>query len=537
MADMSPQRRPLGRLGTTLTGAASLILFVGLAAGSCVDDDVTFPNNSGGGGAGGSGGDAASGGDGGSGGDVSGCDDCDGATPVCHDDTCVSVCPEQRAQCHTSSNAGDPDVCCEAGDKCCPAAADGYASDICHPAGEPCPIVCPDGTTLCAEGQYCLLDAETMGYSCADECKFANICGGTGCCPLGTQCQSGSCALPDLTIDAERIGASARMEKRTFAANACVIQEGCVAMPGERVLMRFDLETPNIGDGDLYLGDPSDSAELFTYSACHNHFHFESYAAYELRDQNDTVVATGHKQAFCLLDWHAYLPGADPDAVYDCQFQGIQAGWSDVYGSNLDCQWVDVTGVPPGDYKLHVSVNHAKMLGEADYTNNEAVVDVTIPADTCPNGCRDFDPGCCADGDPCGLGADGFCDCLGVFSWDAADCRACLACPAETTCTGGCTADTGVDCQTANGRANDGVCDCEGNYAWDAADCEHCVSNDPLCPAIDTCPNGCGTGNQQPACCASTTDVCGWSNDGWCDCNGAHADGWDYVDCSSCSCN
>ena len=37
---------------------------------------------------------------------------------------------------------------------------------------------------------------------------------------------------------------------------------------------------------------------------------------------------------------------------YDCSNQGIQAGWSDLYGNSLDCQWLDVTDVPPGDYFL-----------------------------------------------------------------------------------------------------------------------------------------------------------------------------------------
>ncbi len=535
MADMPPQLHTTWRLPRTLVGFAAATLFIAFGAGSC-GEDVSFPGSGGSGGAGAS--SAVVGGAGGSAaGGASGCEDCGPTAPICVDDQCQSACPSGRDRCHPSEDESAPDVCCEVGDQCCAAAATGYATDLCRPAGEPCPFVCPDGATLCDDGEHCLLDAETLGYSCTSACRAESVCADNTCCPLGTLCEAGSCALPDLVIDAERIGTSARMQKRSFSNNACVIQEGCVAMPGERVLLRFDLETPNVGEGDLYLGDPTQNQELFSYSPCHDHYHFDSYAAYELQDGDGNVVATGHKQAFCLLDFNPYLPEADPNPAYDCQNQGIQAGWSDVYGRNLDCQWVDVTGVAPGDYKLVVSVNHGKVLGEADYTNNEAVVDVTIPADSCPGGCRGFDATCCADGDPCGWGGDGSCDCMGVFNWDAADCSSCLECPAETTCPGGCTADTGADCQTAMGRANNGVCDCGGGYAWDEDDCERCVSNDPLCPTIDTCPNGCATGNNQPACCSSSSDLCGWSNDGWCDCNGAWAEGWDYVDCSSCACN
>ena len=42
-----------------------------------------------------------------------------------------------------------------------------------------------------------------------------------------------------------------------------------------------------------------------------------------------------------------------------CSDQGIQAGWADVYGAHLDCQWIDVTDVPAGIYTLEIEVNPA----------------------------------------------------------------------------------------------------------------------------------------------------------------------------------
>src|SRR5690606_1786704 len=163
-------------------------------------------------------------------------------------------------------------------------------------------------------------------------------------------------------------------------------------------------------------------------------------------------------------------------------------------------------------------------LGESDYTNNEVLVDVTIGADTCPGGCRGYDPACCNEGDSCGYANDGSCDCLGIFTWDAADCGNCLDCPAESSCPGGCTANTGPDCTDENpgNLHQNGVCDCGGAFAWDAHDCARCVSNDPECPPIDTCPGGCASGNNSPEeCCAGPDDACGFANDGWCDCGGA----------------
>jgi hypothetical protein len=184
--------------------------------------------------------------------------------------------------------------------------------------------------------------------------------------------------LPDLTIDVPQVGASIEFDIDNFPQGSCALFEGCVGGTGFRNLLRFDLRTPNIGDGDLFLGDPNGNS-LFTYSPCHGHFHFNGYAKYRLLDMNMVEVASGHKQAFCLLDFEQWDSMAPNNAVYDCSYQGIQKGWADTYDSYLDCQWVDITGVPPGNYLLEIVLNEAHALGEKDYTNNSALVPVTIP--------------------------------------------------------------------------------------------------------------------------------------------------------------
>jgi len=184
-------------------------------------------------------------------------------------------------------------------------------------------------------------------------------------------------ALPDLTIDAARLQSSAVVKTRVFKATDCAFMEGCVDARGKRKLLRFDVATPNIGRADLVLGDPSRSS-LFVYSACHRHYHFNGYALYELLDDTGATILTGRKQAFCLEDFTRYDPNAGP-AKFTCSFQGISVGWQDVYGSYLDCQWLDITGIPPGDYRLRVTINPDGILAESDYTNNIATVPVSIP--------------------------------------------------------------------------------------------------------------------------------------------------------------
>jgi len=73
-------------------------------------------------------------------------------------------------------------------------------------------------------------------------------------------------------------------------------------------------------------------------------------------------------------------PDVGCSKVHGCYNQGIQAGWSDLYGNTLDCQWLDITEVPAGDYRLKVSLNPSHELEEVTFNNNTAIVPVTIPA-------------------------------------------------------------------------------------------------------------------------------------------------------------
>ena len=183
-------------------------------------------------------------------------------------------------------------------------------------------------------------------------------------------------ALPDLTIDAERLQSSVVVRTKVFKAGDCAVSEGCVGGTGKRKLLRFDVATPNIGTADLFLGSPVNNP-LFEYSSCHRHYHFNDYANYELLNANGTNILTGRKQAFCLEDFARFDPNAGP-AKYTCSYQGISVGWQDIYGSYLDCQWLDITGIAPGNYMLRVTINPAGILTESSYDNNEATVPVRI---------------------------------------------------------------------------------------------------------------------------------------------------------------
>jgi hypothetical protein len=206
--------------------------------------------------------------------------------------------------------------------------------------------------------------------------------------------QGPQAALPDLLLDGPRVQSSVVFQIKNFTRNDCSWVEGSIGGLGKRTLMRFDVSAANIGTADLFLGDPTQRPDLFVYSPCHRHYHFNGYASYDLLDSSGRTLVTGRKQAFCLEDFEIYSLSAGP-AKYTCGNQGISVGWADTYGSYLDGQWLDITGVPPGSYQLRVVINPYDVFGknypgynaasalaltESDYSNNTAIVPVTIPA-------------------------------------------------------------------------------------------------------------------------------------------------------------
>ena len=96
------------------------------------------------------------------------------------------------------------------------------------------------------------------------------------------------------------------------------------------------------------------------------------------------VVLSGTKSNFRLRDSE---PWAQDESVscfaytYDCTNQGITPGCADNYGSELACQWVDITDVPAGAYTLRVTVNASRSIAELDYANNVVEVSLEIADD------------------------------------------------------------------------------------------------------------------------------------------------------------
>ena len=167
------------------------------------------------------------------------------------------------------------------------------------------------------------------------------------------------------------------------------VAEGCAESVNNVDILRLGLRVHNAGTKDLVFGPPgcpSPCTEhplevcgnpLFICSpaAGHNHAHFTNWAKYELIDSTSEAFVIGHKQGFCVED----LSCSSGTAKFTCSNQGLTVGCADTYASYLGCQYIDVTGVPPGNYTLRATVDQFDLVDELNDGNNVVEVPVTIP--------------------------------------------------------------------------------------------------------------------------------------------------------------
>lgn len=201
--------------------------------------------------------------------------------------------------------------------------------------------------------------------------------------PLATE-DDGSCiaqgdpncpAGPDLIIREDVLRTTIFLDYLDNT-DECLIGEGCLTGYGERVVLRFDTQIENIGEMDYIIGPENENQGQFSYDNCHNHFHFEGYAEYILFDELGRQLPASFKNGFCVLDLQCNNGGTP---TYSCEYMGISAGCEDIYGAELDCQWIDITDLSAGDYTFATRVNWTNrpdIAGrvEKDMSNNWAQV-------------------------------------------------------------------------------------------------------------------------------------------------------------------
>ena len=179
-----------------------------------------------------------------------------------------------------------------------------------------------------------------------------------------------------------------------------------VQLNSSGTLLLFSTFSYNMGDGALeirgrdvtngtqnvdqrvYRSDGSSyyrRAGTFEYHAGHAHIHFDNYATYTLQPINAPggSAREGQKTTFCLMDTDRAPAPYDSNApahytTCGTQTQGISKGWGDKYGWYLVDQWVDVSGLPSGDYSLTIDIDPNNNLLETNDTDNSSMIYVNL---------------------------------------------------------------------------------------------------------------------------------------------------------------
>ena len=218
-------------------------------------------------------------------------------------------------------------------------------------------------------------------------------------------------ALPLAVLGAYATPAGAATDRLPDLAMARLTQIQIQNTNGHR-LLRFTTTIVNVGAGKFELrgsrpnrGIPTmrvtqrifdsagdfrnrpTTAQMYFAGDGHNHWHTKNLARYTLTplNNNGVRVRRGAKQGFCFRDNHrfgstqaAYYTSCGHDSRALKQRMGISRGWGDTYWWKTAGQYINVTGLPKGRYRLRVTADAANWFAETKNNNNSTWADIRI---------------------------------------------------------------------------------------------------------------------------------------------------------------
>ncbi|XP_071750403.2 lysyl oxidase homolog 1 [Centroberyx gerrardi] len=183
--------------------------------------------------------------------------------------------------------------------------------------------------------------------------------------------------LPDLVPDPNYVQASTYIQRAHMYSLRCAAEEKCLSSTAYgseatdydvRVLLRFPQRVKNQGTADFM---PNRPRHTWEWHSCHQHYHsMDEFSHYDLLEvSTGRKVAEGHKASFCLEDTTCDF-GHLKRYACTSHTQGLSPGCYDTYNADIDCQWIDITDIQPGNYILKLQVNPKYLVLESDFTNN-----------------------------------------------------------------------------------------------------------------------------------------------------------------------
>lgn len=228
-------------------------------------------------------------------------------------------------------------------------------------------------------------------YSAAGTSGYSNVATATTAAPSATD------RLPDLGIarlSDIRISRSGSRRRLRYSTTIVNVGTGPFELHGRR---------NNTGASEMAVAhrifddaggwrDVATPAVTIFSGDGHDHWHVRDLqlsALYRLDD--GALLARSDKRGFCFWDNVAHqlsLPGAPPSPEYHesgcggpnslSTAMGLSIGWGDIYPSTLPDQYIDVTGLPDGLYRLIVTADAEGWFAESDEDNNATWADIEL---------------------------------------------------------------------------------------------------------------------------------------------------------------
>ena len=211
-----------------------------------------------------------------------------------------------------------------------------------------------------------------------------------------TPARAASDRLPDLRMDQARnlqIQNTGGRKLLRFDSIVVNVGAGPFEVRGARAAGASTMETVDqrIFDDAGGSRDVSTPASMVFGGDGHNHWHVTNLQDFELErlDNGVKVSPPTAKLGFCFYDNVRY--GSDKPEVYtqpsgacaggsssERTMMGLSPGWGDLYARTLPDQYIDVTGLPNGRYRLRLIADKDNWFVESNNRNNFSWINIQL---------------------------------------------------------------------------------------------------------------------------------------------------------------